>query len=282
MAVIADRPRLDPGINALLGRVRARIVRYVWIEGLAATVATLCAALWLALGLDWFFEPSAALRQMLLGAGLVAAVVVFYRLVLRRLAFRLRDRNLAVLLERRFRYFDDSLLTTIDLSESDRELGNLAREMLSHTGQQAAQHAAGIKLDELFRREPLVRAVSAAVVLALSLAAFAVARPETFRFGVDRLTGATDELWPRDTRLVVPGFENGERVVARGDDLDVLVQADLSMPLVPDVVQLRYRTEEGVRGRETMTRNGNAVPGQDEYQDSATRSAASSPRSRST
>jgi len=267
MAVVAEnRPQLDPDTRRLLVQLRERIRRYIWVEGAALTVAILCAAFWLALAVDWLFEPAAGVRRCLLGVGLIAGVTTFYQFVIRRLAVPLPDSRLALLLERRFRYFDDSLLTSVDLTESDHELGDEAAEMLAHTCHEADHRAQGVQLTDLFNRTPLVRAAGAALLLVTSLAVCALAAPGAFRFGVDRLTGLTDELWPRTTRLFVRGFENGEKVAARGDDVDVLVQADMSMPQVPEVVQIRSRTEEGIRGRETMTRVGNASAA-DEFQD---------------
>ncbi|HEY1603254.1 MAG TPA: hypothetical protein VGG64_26860 [Pirellulales bacterium] len=267
MAIAEERPRLEPHVSSLLAQLRQRIRRYIVVEGLAATIATLCATFWLSLAVDWFFEPPVAWRRGLLGLGAIATVVVFYRLVILRLATSLSDTRLALLLERRFRAFDDSLLTSVDLTQSDRDLGEFGREMLSHTLEQAAHRAHGVRLDDIFRRTPLVRSVVAAAVLVATLAVGALAVPATMRFGVDRLTGATDDPWPRTSRLVIVGFENGEKVVAKGDDVDVLVRADLSMPHVPEIVQIRYATEEGVRGRDTLTRVGNATIDQDEYQD---------------
>ncbi len=267
MAVVDDSPRLDAGVAMLLASLRARIRRYIWIAGLASAVATLCLAFWLSLGIDWMFEPPAIVRRGLVAIGAIVTAVVFYRQTIERLAVPLSDSRLALLLERRFRYFNDSLLTSVELAHSHRDAGELAREMFAHTAEQAAQRARGVELGEVFDRRPLWRAVVAAVVLAGSIVGLAVASPSTFEFGVERLTGATDQQWPRQTRLVVPGFENGEKVVAKGDDVDVLVQADLSMPRVPDTVHIRFRSEEGVRGRETMVRAGNATAGTDEYQD---------------
>ncbi len=139
--------------------------------------------------------------------------------------------------------------------------------MLASTLDEAGRQAQHVRLDEIFRRAPLNRALGVAGLLALSLLLCLLAVPATLLFGIERLTGLTDDPWPRTTRLIVPGFENGVKIVARGDDVDVLVQADLSMPQVPDVVQIRYVTEEGVRGRETMTRIGNAVADRDSHQD---------------
>ena len=254
-------------MRTLLVRLRERIRRYIWVEGTAAVVATLCAAFWISLAVDWLFEPGPLVRRGFLASGLLAAAVIFYRLIVRRLSVPLSDARLALLIERRFRDFNDSLLTSVDLTQSDRDLGDLTREMLDHTLHEAAARAEQVRLRDIFKRGPLFRAVGAAMLLVASLAAFALALPGTLRFGIDRLTGLTDESWPRQTGLAVVGFENGEKVVARGDDVEILVQADLSMPHVPDVVQIRYVTDDGARGRDAMTRSGKAVVDRDQYQD---------------
>ena len=96
MAIVEDRPRLDPGIRDLLAQLRGQIWRYIWIEGIAASVATLCAAFWLALAADYYFEPAPAVRYFLLLAGATATATVFYRFVLRRMAVPLTDSRLAL------------------------------------------------------------------------------------------------------------------------------------------------------------------------------------------
>lgn len=267
MAIAFDRPRLEPNVTALLARLRARVRRYVVIEGAAATLATMCALFWLCLAVDWLFEPPPAVRRGLLAALVMLTGGVFYRMVVRRLAVPLSDTRLALLLERRFSFFDDSLLTAVDLTQPDRELGDMTREMLENTLEEASRRAETVDVNQVFARAPLTRAVGAAGALSASLALCLLVVPATLLFGVERLVGATNDPWPRSARLIVPGFENGEKVVARGDEVALLVQADLSMPRVPEVVQVRYVTDDGARGRETMTRVGNPVAGQDEYQD---------------
>ncbi|HEX5500859.1 MAG TPA: DUF4175 family protein, partial [Thermomicrobiales bacterium] len=187
-----------------------------------------------------------------------------------RLWVRLSDRNMALLLERRFGRFEESLLTAVELSERGEPLAEHGREMLAHTFDDAVAHAEQVDLREVFNATPLWRAAAAAAVLVLSVAALAVAAPDVFRFGVKRLATLTDEPWPRNTRLRIEGFDNAnrERVVARGADLEILVQAETAPPLVvPSLVEVRYQTEDGKRLRKNMVREGGAVPGRDEYQD---------------
>lgn len=267
---MSPTPPLAPTVRGLLTALRRRIRQYVWLEGLAATAAALALAFWFALGVDWYFEPAPAVRQGLLAAGLVVGAVVLVRWTVRRLWVKLSDRNMALLIERRFGRFEESLLTAVELSERDEPLDEYGRDMFAHTCDDALSHAADVNLREVFNMAPLWRAAAAASVLLLSVAALAVAAPDVFQFGVKRLTTLTNEPWPRNTHLRIEGFDNErrERVVARGTDLEILVQAETAPPLVvPQVVEVRYQTEDGKRLRKNMVREGSAEPGRDEFQD---------------
>ena len=65
-------------------------------------------------------------------------------------------------------------------------------------------------------------------------------------------------LWPRRTHLAIKGFEDGRIKVAKGSDVEIVALADTGY-VVPDTVQIRYRTEEG-KSRENMSRLGVAEP----------------------
>ncbi|HJT30957.1 MAG TPA: hypothetical protein VJ783_02740 [Pirellulales bacterium] len=263
-------PQLAPGVRQLLGALRRRIRRYVWLEGLAATIAALGFSFWLALGADWLFEPSGAVRQGLLLAVLAVGASCLAWFVLRRALARLSDHSMAVLLERRFGTFEDSLLTAVELTARDEPLPEYGTDMLSRTCEEAWRRSSQVDLRQVFNRAPLLRWVSAAAVIVLSFVTVAVASPDLLRFGLDRLTAATDQPWPRRTKLHIEGFDNERReaVVARGMDVDIHVQAEATPPrVVPQVVEVRCRADDGRRERHTMVREGIAVPGQDEYQD---------------
>jgi len=265
-----EQPQLAPRVRELLGALRRRIRRYVWLEGAAATLAALGACFWAALAIDWLFEPTTELRRVMLGAAAVAGGYVLYRVSLCRVFVPLSDQSMAVLLERRFERFEDGLLTAVELTSRKLELDEYGREMLAHTCDEACARSERVELSEIFRRAPLFRAVVAASLLALSIVALAVAAPGSFRFGVRRLATLTNEPWPRNTHLRVVGFDNPRRevVIARGTELRVVVQSETAPPLVvPQVVQIRYRTADGNRDRKTMDREGNAVPGVDPFQD---------------
>lgn len=263
-------PQLAPGVRQLLGALRRRIRRYVWLEGLAATIAALGFSFWLALGADWLFEPSGAVRQGLLVGVLAVGAICLAWFALRRAWTRLSDHSMAVILERRFGTFEDSLLTAVELTARDEPLPEYGSDMLSRTCEEAWRRSSQVDLRKVFNRAPLLRWVSAAAVIVLSFVTVAVASPNLLRFGLDRLTAATDQPWPRRTKLHIEGFDNERReaVVARGMDVDIHVQAEAAPPrVVPQVVEVRCRADDGRRERHTMVREGIAVPGEDEYQD---------------
>jgi hypothetical protein len=267
-------PQLAPGIRQLLAAVRRRIRRYVWLEGVSATVAVVGAAFWLALAADWFFEPPRAVRHTLVGLIVAVATASLAWLLLRRMLVRLSDHSMAILLERRFGNLQDSLVTAVELTSGrlDRsaEFDEFGRQMLSETCEEAWRRSRQIDIGEVFNRLPLVRAFAAAGVILLSFAAAAVASPDVLRFGLRRLATLTDDPWPRKTHLKIEGFDNANRehVVARGIDFEIHVQADAAPGLVvPQVVEVRYRTDDGRRDRGMMVREGVAATGRDDFQD---------------
>src|SRR5437763_3695644 len=155
---LASRPSLAPQIDTLLSDLRRRIHLYVWVQGLALAVAWLGAAFWITLALDWWIEPPPLARQIMIGAVAVGLVYLIYRYILRRAFVRLADTNLAVLLERRFRRFGDSLVTTVELSDHPDHTTGFNREMMAHTEGNALRHLPEVRLGEVFHRGPLMRA----------------------------------------------------------------------------------------------------------------------------
>jgi hypothetical protein len=264
MSIDEREPRLAPSLVELLDRVRRRIRSYVLVEGTAATIAALAVAFWTLLAIDWLFEfPREVRLVLLLVAGAVVGLVV-WRVMLGRLIVRLPDRSMAILLERQFP-FDDSLLTAVEMTERHEVVDSYSRDMLAHTCDLAEHRAQDIQVDRIFNPTPLMLAIACALITGGGLLAFAATFPDAFRFGAARIVTATNDLWPRATRLEIDGFPNGEAVVAKGGELKLVVRADTKMT-VPDKVQVRYQTEDGVRERKFMVRVGVAREGVDDYQ----------------
>jgi len=244
-------------LRRVLGEVRRRIRAYVAVEGIGLTLATAGLGFWLALGLDRLFEPSRPVRLAFLAAAALAAALVFYKKVLARLFVPFEDRSLAMVVERRFRGLDESLLTAIELDAG--VLPSVGRTMLAAARDRAASTLGGTNVEAIFNPLPRRRAVAAAAALVVTIGSFAVAAPGLFRLGVERLTLQTDELWPRKTGLSVVGFENGERVAAVGSDVELIVRADTKKE-IPARVDVYFRSDNGERDQAIMDRVGKVGP----------------------
>ncbi|MFZ5828439.1 MAG: hypothetical protein ACOY3P_00030 [Planctomycetota bacterium] len=268
MATTYDEPQLQlsPSIASTLSALRGRIRSYIWIEGVATALCWLGAAFWLSLAIDWIFEPSPTVRGLLLGGVLLAFVLILVRMVLGRLLVPLPDRSMATVLERRFPALDDSLLTTVFLSGRSLAPDEVNPDMLAHTLGEASRRIGQVRLSDVFDSRPLRRAVLGALLLAAGIAALGALYPETMGVWTRRNLFLSHELWPRKTHLEIPGFENGVVKVARGADYTLVVLADTRWPRVPEVVEIRYRTQSGARGRVAMDREGAADPAKQQYQ----------------
>ena len=106
-----NRPTIAPAARALLGHLRYRLRRYVWLEGFAAAIAWLGVAFWATLAADWFFEPPPPVRAVMLAAMVAGLMLVLFRKIACRTFVPITDANAALILERRFPQLNDSLLT---------------------------------------------------------------------------------------------------------------------------------------------------------------------------
>ncbi|MFN0055744.1 MAG: hypothetical protein ACKV0T_26675 [Planctomycetales bacterium] len=252
----------------VLHRLRARIRRYVALEGLGLVLALLGALFWCSLAVDYALElPSAARRAALVAALAALAGAGVWYLPLRMLR-GFRQRALALVLERRFPQLGDRLITAVELSESDHAASPLTVAMLRQTRAEAEQLTRTLSLGEVFDRRPLVRSTLGATVLLVSIGGFAWASGEVFQTWFRRNVWLSEELYRRDTELELFVLADpGERVVAfrdggykhpRGGDLTLLARVPEGKK-VPEQVQFRYRAiEHSGRGGDFMTKVGQA------------------------
>jgi hypothetical protein len=255
-----DRPRVSPASQATLDGLRRAIRRYVWLEGLAASAAWLGIAFWASLAIDWFFEPPAMIRAVLLAAAAGVLAALLLRLIVSRLLAPLPASSMAMLLERRFPQLEDSLLTSVLLVPRRPEEAGYNPHMLARTCREADRRLTELRVREVFDPMPLGRKATVAACLAAIIAGFALLTPESLDIWAQRNLLLADRLWPRKIRLAAMGFDaNGEAKVASGADFDLVVQAfhgDTPVAILPQEVELRYRIEGGPRKRQFMKRLG--------------------------
>ncbi len=273
---------LGSDIQARLAQLRRRIKIYVWSEGLSLALIWLGATFWIGLAVDYLpvlvgaSEMPRAARVVLLS--IIAAVLayVIYRWIFRRVFIRMPDHSMAVLLERRFGDFHDSLVTAVELAEQPEHAEHFNPEMLAHTRREAQSQSAAIRVGEVFRLSPLVSKVTLAVALLLSIGAFYAANAAAATTWINRLYLLADQPWPRGTHLVVAGIQiqqapsldgetalsalipfdgNREIKVAKGTSIQLKVKADATK-IIPEYCSAYYRTEEGDRGKAMLRKLG--------------------------
>lgn len=262
------------------------------LEGLALATVWVCLMFWVSLALDvipvtmGFDELSQAARAILLLISALGLGYILFVWVLRRVFRRLEDRSMALLLERQFGQFDDSLITTVEPAAYDGEGDQAHQELLAKTRSRASGRIGEVRLRQIFNFRPLlIRGVSA-VVLFLSVFTFATLSTDAFELGVSRIYGLDTTLWPRRVHIEIVGikvqhgeidsdiveasevipFVDGQVKVGKGTTLTLLVRADTDTTRNPKRLEPRrctvlYRSSEQESGSRRMKKSGNALEG---------------------
>jgi len=290
MASQTKTPSLASNLQSLLGGLRWRIRAYMWLEGIAMVALWLFATFWVALGFDYLFVwlgaselPWQARAVVLAGIVLVAGYIL-YRWIFRRVFVEMRDHSMAVVLERRFDNFNDSLLTSVEMNERPQHADQFNTEMLEHTREDARREAGNVTLGKVFNFIPLGVASTLATILGVIIVLFAVFFTDTFVLGASRLFFLSDEPWPRYAHIEVVGievaagsdeegqptsdlipFRDGVVKVAAGSEVVLRVRAETDREVVPETCTVFYRTEEGERGYAKMQVDGRDRDGYREY-----------------
>lgn len=274
---MSERP-LPTEITNLLTRLRARIQRYVLLEGVASLLVVLSCLFWFSLGLDWsyFWMQRADLprwvRFLVEVAGISLCLSLFFVWIAIRLFRGFRQRALALVLERRFPELNDRLITAIELGERDsHQQPMLSQTMLARTVEEAREAASSLDLQSVFDKRPLMRAGVSATCLIISVIVFGICFTDIFQIWFRRNILLADEGWRRATAVDVEilaepddrkaKFLEGVYKHPRGSDLKILATILPGMR-VPGDIQLRYLQSDGTRGRRVMSQLG-----QDQFKD---------------
>ncbi len=267
---------------------------YVVIEGLSVAVIWICLTFWAGLALDYLpvllgaDELPRGARAIVLSAIAVVLGVILYRWILRRVFVRMADRSMAILLERRYRQFRDSLITSVELNGGAAVADTYSLKMLAETEDDALQNLSRVRLRSIFDARPLLFSLVGAIFLVATIGAIAAdQRFETnfFELGFRRLYLLEDDPWPRSASIEIVGvqvqrdeldtsddggnslieFHGGRLKVARGASVSLFVRADAGAKKIPEVCSVYYKTAEGDRGRVNMTRVGGIRDGAQNY-----------------
>ncbi|MCH2212714.1 MAG: hypothetical protein MK110_15530 [Fuerstiella sp.] len=179
------RTELPVELRALIRMLRRQMRRYCLLSGLLGLVTAAAVIFWVTTGLDfgWFalqrLELPVGLRAGLLVVMLAGAVWLLFRNLVVPLWRRLQDRDLALLLERRFPEFQDRLITAVEGVEGLTCSGPLSSQMLARTISDACQMSQNTPSSAVFKTAPLKQRSWTAGILAMSVVATGAAAPET-------------------------------------------------------------------------------------------------------
>ncbi|MCH2202484.1 MAG: hypothetical protein MK102_10985 [Fuerstiella sp.] len=179
------RTELPAELRVLIRMLRRQMRQYSLLSGLLGLITAAAIIFWVTSGLDfgWFalqrLELPVGLRAGLLAVMLAGAVGLLFRNLVVPLWRRIQDRDLAVLLERRFPEFQDRLITAVEGAEGLACSGPLSSHMLARTISDARQLSHNTPSGAVFKTAPLKQRSWVAGILALSVVATGAAAPET-------------------------------------------------------------------------------------------------------
>jgi hypothetical protein len=272
--------KIAASIRATLASLRGWIRVYILCETLAIVVIWLGVTFWCGFAVDYLpvllganEMPQVARSLLLLGiAG--GTGYLLYRYWLARWFVPFTDRSLALLLERKYQQFHDSLVTSVEW-ENRRVEPSLAADMLARSHDQAMASIGEVRLSTLFNLGPLVRNGLLALLCLGSVAVAYRQNPAGMRQAAERLYLLTDERWSRYAHIEMLGVEvrrtaatpsltpvqlipfvNGVVKVPRGANITLKVQADAKRPVVPKHCVLQYTTPDHDIGNATLKTQG--------------------------
>jgi len=244
----------SPRLNALLARVRAQVVRQVWLHGLGSVAAVTMGWLLFAFMADYLLHVPAPVRIIHLIVAVALPVVFFWRELLTLLR-RVPDRaGIALLIERAHPDLRELFVSAVQLGAGRADEDH---ELVQAVVAQAEERAGSEHFDDVLEpRRPRRRFAVGAAVSAVTLIAFA-ASPQLTGIFFQRMLGAS-VAWPQRTHLSVEVPIVGDRAqvetrdgeilvrVARGSSVPVLVRAEGE---VPEEVTLHFSSgHEAVLG----------------------------------
>ncbi len=248
------RPVLDAAISSRLRAVARRLKGFLFVEGAArVAVFVLIAGIVQILldygtrGLRW------SMRATLLAVLGVFVLRVLWLRVLSILVMRIEPAEMAKLAERRFPELSSLLISAVRFASG--QVGSAetnSPSLIAAAVRRAGRDAGTLPLHSVLSSKRATRGgVVLLAVVGLGVAVAAI-EPQMTSLWFQRNVLLREIPWPKRTHLIVD-LPNGVLTGARGDDLTVQARVE---GVRPREVEIRFTTESGQRGRETMAAVG--------------------------
>lgn len=282
---------LFPEIHRLFQKLRRKIRFYLAAEGISLWIFQMGLLFWASLILDRFFEPAREIRLIFLIFAAFLAIRQLGKLVLLPVFRPISNHSLAILLEKRFPQFNDSLLTLVEPessaaassenSESDFQstaahshgLPAQREKLLRQIRDELLPEIEHFRFQPLFRFRPLIIGLLGAMLMLGALLGLTIKAPLFLNVWTDRFLKLSETPWPRIVQIEMdPIFQAGTLKIARGSDVQIRLRAGVEgsgyhLKDVLRTVYLTYRTEDGFRNRIAMERENESSSPSGEWAD---------------
>jgi len=245
------------------------------VSGLLFLVCCAAIVFWTTTTLDagWFqlqkLELPVGLRAILLAVLLPCGLLLLAMRVIFPLVRRLRDSDIALLVERRFPQFQDRLITSVESSHAIPDQGPLVRPMLERSVREADALAGNVAAEDVFDTSNLKRLGLMSGGLMLSVACVGIVSPQSLTRWWNAFVRCDEIYHQRSTELVLHAVSQpGDRRIAfqaiderltyrhpRGADLELEMTVPDGGPqagqmwIVPDRVRVDVIRVDGSRSR---------------------------------
>ena len=178
----------------------------VLLEGIALAFIGFTILFWLSLAADYlpvkfgFQELSKEARTIILVVSGLILLGVFYATIIKRIFVSLHDRSMALLVERKYPQFSESLITTVEF-EADKSVADDEQSLLELSREKANRLAAEVDTKKVLNDSHVRRYGYAALAGLLSLIVFAAIGPSSLKTAVSRLYLLDQQLWTRESHL---------------------------------------------------------------------------------
>ncbi|MDR1479087.1 MAG: hypothetical protein LBJ00_09105 [Planctomycetaceae bacterium] len=234
-------------IDRSLRELRRLLRFYVFFDGLIVAVFYTFLVLAADFLLDRFFQFVLSVRAIFLFLIISAVIYVLWYYLFRRLWVSVRSGQLAFLFERYVPELKEALVTVVELSNIEYgkyKNDEVESEFLHEALTNASNKLRGVNMKKFFRSTQIMLRFAGLILIFGATFFLYVNFTETAEIWFSRNLLLSNQDWPRRSRIVVDGFEDGQVRIRRGDSFTMIVRADAKMPLVPDSIKLRIGSEE--------------------------------------
>ena len=247
-------------LEARFDRLRRRLRRIQTLRALLAVFTALGVSYLAVFLFDRAWDTAPAVRAAILGAGWAAAGWVALRWMFRWIVRRPGVKELASLVQRRYRQLGDRLLGIVELADESARPPHFSEELYEAAIRQVSADALHYDFDQAASTLGLRRLAVAAVVLGLILTAFGGAFPGASFNAFSRWLTPYREV-PRYTLVRIENLRTSG-IAVHGEAFEAIAEVCYKSFWKPEKVRARFEDEQALQASAADGELRVQVPGQ--------------------